>query len=258
MFSLSMRVHRSLSFKESIYRDHGNKVAILIGDYLLGQSFNELASLRNYEVLEFMASALRDLIMGQYFGPRDKSNKPCPVGPQIAKGNISFLDTFSCDPIDIFGSIYDRKSEWFLRNTLGDGSLLGKTCFCILKSAGYSQELQNVAYSFGKYFSLAQQALQDIMDFYSETDAVNLTGLPVLLHLQKDEKLYEHIEKYKDNLEKINFRMVREKVLRGTAIQEAFIVKTQCTDAVFNILNNFEACEAHNLLQDMIKYLKHV
>lgn len=250
-----MDIHRTLSYKESQHQSYGNKIAILCGDYLLGKCFSELAHLRDYNLLEFMGSALRDLTMGQYFGLRDKHNKPYPTKPIVMQEDTSFLDTFSCDPIETVNSLFNCKSEWILRNTLGNGGLLGKACLSIAKSAGYTQELQNIAYSFGKYFSLAHQALQEINDLYMKTGTVNLISLPVLLHLQKDGELYKHIENHKDNIDEVNCNIIRQRVLSGTAVEEAHSLKKQCADAVFSILNIFGHCDAQNLLQNMVKYI---
>ncbi|GJQ70198.1 hypothetical protein Trydic_g22658 [Trypoxylus dichotomus] len=231
MFTMTMKMHKSLSHKESVNRSYGNKIAILCGDYLLGQCFSELAHLRDYNLLEFMGSGLRDLAAGQSFGPRDKNNMPYPFKPLAAKEDTLFPDTFSSDPIEICDSTYNCKSEWILRNIL---------------------ELQQVAYSFGKYFSLAYQALIDTNDLYYKTNTVNLISLPVLLHLQNDKDLYEHIEKYKENIEEVDVSMVREKVLSGVGMGESHWLKREYADAAYNTLNMFEACDAKNLLQDMI------
>lgn len=60
----------------------GNKIALLSGDYLLGNSCVELANLRNQEIVELISSALRDLAESEFIGIRDIQNIPLPYRPK--------------------------------------------------------------------------------------------------------------------------------------------------------------------------------
>lgn len=250
-----MRVHKCLCTKSTV-RNYGNKIAILCGDYLLSRCFNELANSRDHDLLEYMGSALRDLTVGQYLGSRDENNRPYPFKSNTVQKDVSLLETFSCEPIQIQDSLHNCKSEWFLRNTLGSSGLLGKACFSILKSAGYSQQFQNVAYSFGKYFNMAHQVLKEINDICFETNSIELTSLPVLLHLQNDEELFKYIEFCKESGEEVDCGYLRQRVLNGSALEEANNIKKQCGRSALSIVCTLDSCEAQNLLQDMIKYIE--
>ena len=63
----------------------GNKIALLSGDYLLGNSCSELANLKNQELVELMSSAVRDLAEAEFVGPRDMQNNPLPARPRTEK-----------------------------------------------------------------------------------------------------------------------------------------------------------------------------
>lgn len=50
----------------------GNKLSLLTGDYLLSNSFKELAGLKCHEVNELISTCLRDLVEADFIEPRDR------------------------------------------------------------------------------------------------------------------------------------------------------------------------------------------
>ncbi|XP_026468834.1 decaprenyl-diphosphate synthase subunit 2-like [Ctenocephalides felis] len=229
----------------------GNKIALLSGDYLLGNSCVELANLRNQEIVELISSALRDLSESEFIGIRDQQNIPLPFRPKSqlsskfsanklklnysdkdSEANITeIFETFeneknTCsDEEDNLKSItlenaFDNPaSEWELRHILSAGSLLGKSCQGALKLAGHPPEMQRHAYLFGRHLALAWQACIDLEPFQStkwpSTQRFSLVSAPILFHLCLHPELYDReITKGLDNVENIDYQQIREEVAR--------------------------------------------
>lgn len=80
---------------------------------------------------------------------------------------------------DILGN---SESDWTLRNTLMDGSLLGTGCKCCMNIAGKSEEKQLEAFTFGKHLALAWQSSLDLEVFlepYEEGKLYNQLDLSI-------------------------------------------------------------------------------
>ncbi|GBP15299.1 Probable hexaprenyl pyrophosphate synthase, mitochondrial [Eumeta japonica] len=126
----------------------GNKIGLLIGDYLLGHSSAELAGLRNQEVVEIISSAVRDFSESEFIGDRDEQNNPLPSKPgsNPVKSNgttttpdIDFDEQDVLTPMSISRAGIPEKSgnvEIFLNA----GSLWEKSCQASLKLAGQSEK----------------------------------------------------------------------------------------------------------------------
>lgn len=152
----------------------GNKIALLSGDYLLGNACLQLAGLRNQTLIELISSSLRDMAESNFIGDRDVQNNPLPTAPGgqpsavHASGDLGFGDLEdNTQPMSIKDVMGNPEKEWSLRHILGAGSLLGKSCQGALILAGQAVELQKQGYLFGKHLSLAWQACIDLEPFSS-------------------------------------------------------------------------------------------
>lgn len=156
----------------------GNKIALLSGDYLLGNACLQLAGLRNQPLIELISSAVRDLAESNFIGERDQQNNPlpsCPLDcPGMAaadrdsepEGAVNFGDLVNnTQPLSLEGVMGNPEREWALRHILGAGSLLGKSCQGAMMLAEQSEALQRRGYMFGKHLSLAWQACIDLEPF---------------------------------------------------------------------------------------------
>lgn len=153
----------------------GNKIALLSGDYLLGNACLQLAGLRNQELIELISSSVRDLAESNFVGDRDPQNNPLPSKPEPKSTNdvksgddLGFGDLEdNTKPLNIKDVLGHPEKEWSLRHILGAGSLLGKSCQGALILAGQPVKLQKQGYLFGKHLSLAWQACIDLEPFSS-------------------------------------------------------------------------------------------
>ncbi|KAF4519388.1 hypothetical protein B566_EDAN008696 [Ephemera danica] len=178
----------------------GNKIALLSGDYLLGNSCAELAALRNSELVELMSSAVRDLAEAEFIGERDKQNQPLP-----SRGL--------------------NEQDWLVRSVLSAGSLLGKSCQGALKLAGHNETLQQSGYRFGQHLALAWQACLELEPFISSAGAAgqmpfSLTSAPVIFTLQNQPELFEEIDKGRESIDNVDYAKVHATIMQGPGITQ--------------------------------------
>ena len=124
----------------------GNRVAILAGDFLFGQSSWYLANLDNLEVVKLLAEVIMDLAAGE-----------------IQQGMNRFDASLLIDT-------YLEKSYYKTASLIANSS----------KAAGLlsdvSEETAEHLYEYGRHIGLAFQIVDDILDFTSSTDTL---GKPV-------------------------------------------------------------------------------
>ncbi|CAB3381190.1 Hypothetical predicted protein [Cloeon dipterum] len=210
----------------------GNKIALLSGDYLLGNSCAELANLRNSELVELMSSAVRDMAEGEFVGERDKQNNPLP-SPGLTE------------------------QDWTLRSVLSAGSLLGKSCQGTLKLAGHGEELQLRGYRFGQHLALAWQACLELEPFTSSAGAdgqmpFSLTSAPVIFTLQDDPSLFEEINKGKENIEDVDYSKIHAAVMSGPGIPQTKELQRHHAQKALQELEGFEENDARKALSNII------
>lgn len=237
----------------------GNKIALLGGDYLLGNACLQLANLRNQELIELISSAVRDLAESNFVGDRDDENNALPSDPKnkIHIDDDSPIKHFeSTKDIDMSLILGHPEREWSFRHTLSSGSLLGKSCQGTLKLAGQSEELQKHGYSFGKHLALAWQASMDLEPFRLQelpfNTSFSLISAPVLFHLDYDSSLYEEIKKGRKNVNEIDYRKIHKCVLDGPGIEKTKELQRKHGQAAMDVLNEFPNCDARTALQNII------
>lgn len=129
----------------------GNKLSLLTGDYLLSNSFKELAGLKCHEVNELISTCLRDLVEADFIEPRDRyplyfhfqnfllyrqsfhinfsQNRPLPAKPLGKKEKVVEVpNQFDENVLKISEVLGNAKAEWTLRHLLDGASLLAKCC----------------------------------------------------------------------------------------------------------------------------------
>lgn len=246
----------------------GNKIALLSGDYLLGNACLQLAGLRNQPLIELISSAVRDLAESNFFGERDQQNNPLPSRPlesPVATGNgsngtnvdLSFGDMIdNTQPLSLAGVMGNPEKEWALRHILGAGSLLGKSCQGAMMLAGQSEALQRRGYMFGKHLSLAWQACIDLEPFNSDQlpsgGRFSLVSAPVLFHLDHDPALYSEIEKGLVSIDNVDFAKIHAAVLKGPGLERTRELQKKHSLAAMDVLNELPPSDARTALQNII------
>lgn len=251
MINTSHQIHTSIIDLKSNDKSQasdlafGNKTAVLCGDFLLYMSCTELAGLKDQDVVELMSSALADLSQSEFIGLRDKQNNIYPENP---------MNSFKCEVSHrptkefIFSDHYHTaKKQWEMYHTFKCGNILGKACKGTLKLGGHSKKVQNEGLEFGKSFALAWQASKELQEFKKNLDCFSLFSAPVLFHLQFDNSLYDEIRNGCDNVEDINYDIVRKLILEGPGLESTEKLLWEHSEAALKFLDclpNSEACRA--------------
>lgn len=217
----------------------GNKIALLSGDYLLGNSCAELAALRNQDLVELMSSAVRDLAEAEFIGRRDSQNNALPSIPPENNTNYA-LD------------------EWTLRNVLSAGALLGKSCQGTLKLAGHNEEMQQQGYNFGKHLALAWQACLDLGPFISKDQTLpfNLCSAPVMFHIEHDPSVLEEINKGLDSVQDVDYAKVYDMVMKGPGVELTKQLQKDHSQRTMEVLSVFQESDARTALLNIIAAMR--
>ncbi|XP_053684655.1 all trans-polyprenyl-diphosphate synthase PDSS2 [Sabethes cyaneus] len=242
----------------------GNKIALLSGDYLLGNACLQLAGLRNQELIELISSSVRDLAESNFVGDRDQQNNPLPSKPEPKAASSEQLGDDlglgdledNTQPMNVKDVLGNPEKEWSLRHILGAGSLLGKSCQGALLLAGQPVKLQKQGYLFGKHLSLAWQACIDLEPFSGTNlpagTRFSLVSAPVLFHLEHDPSLYEEIKKGLESVDNIDYAKIHAEVIKGPGLEKTRNLQKKHSLAAMAVLNELPPTDARTALQNII------
>ncbi|KAI9735923.1 MAG: coq1 putative hexaprenyl diphosphate synthase [Cirrosporium novae-zelandiae] len=130
----------------------GNKMAVLAGDFLLGRASVALARLRDAEVVELLATAIANLVEGEFMQLQNTA-------------------------LDESNPLYSAETmNYYLQKTyLKTASLISKSCRAAALLGGSSSEVIEAAYTYGRNLGLAFQLVDDMLDY---TSAASVLGKP--------------------------------------------------------------------------------
>lgn len=165
-------VRRNVPTVNSLFN---NRVAVLAGDFLFGQSAWYLANLDNLEVVKLLSEVIKDMAEGE-----------------IQQG-LNRFDTTTT--IEKYLDKTYKKTASLIANSAKSAGLL----------SGVSDAMAENLYSYGRHIGLAFQIVDDILDFTGSTEALgkpagsdlisgNLT-IPVLYALEEKPYLEVLIER---------------------------------------------------------------
>ena len=165
-------VRRNVPTVNSLFN---NRVAVLAGDFLFGQSAWYLANLGNLEVVKLLSEVIKDMAEGE-----------------IQQGLNRFDTTLTMDAY--LEKTYCKTASLMANSSKAAGVL-----------SGVSDEVAENLYSYGRHLGLAFQIIDDILDFTGSTEALgkpagsdlisgNLTA-PVLYALEEKPYLEVLIER---------------------------------------------------------------
>ncbi|XP_032690769.1 decaprenyl-diphosphate synthase subunit 2 [Odontomachus brunneus] len=232
---VNINVDGSLGASEMDNMLFGNKIALLSGDYFLGSSCVECATLKNQDVLFLIASIVAELAQAEFIARRDSQNNPIPSIP----------------PKDRTG--YALK-EWELLNIYDAGSLLGNSCQGTLRLAGHNNEIQQEGRKFGQHLSLAWQAYLDLVLCTNKDKAIlyNLCAAPIMFHVEHDPSILAELEKGLKSVENVDYLKVLEIVTAGPGIELTKELIKEHSQKAMEILNIFEENDARKALSNII------
>ncbi|KNE70813.1 hypothetical protein AMAG_14929 [Allomyces macrogynus ATCC 38327] len=131
----------------SVNAEHGNKLAILAGDYLLARASIGLARLRHCEVVELLAASHATAQTATLAAPR-KPRMLLLASTQVPNAR---------DP--------GRFDHYLEKTYMKTASLIAKSCRAATVLAGSPETVNDVAYTYGKHLGLAFQLVDDLLDF---------------------------------------------------------------------------------------------
>jgi len=213
-----------------------NKVAVLIGDYLLSRGL--LLSLDNneFELLKIVSEATREMSEGELL--------------QIEKARKLDIEE------DIYFEIIRKKTA----------SLIASCCAAGASSGKADNETILKMKQFGTYTGIAFQIKDDLFDY----DKSNTTGkpngidikeqkmtLPLIYFLNKSKsgerrKVINIIKNHNNNPEKVG--IVIEKVIRSGGIEYAKGKMKEYHSKALSILREFPESEARIALENLVNY----
>ncbi|XP_045533561.1 all trans-polyprenyl-diphosphate synthase PDSS2-like [Pieris brassicae] len=228
-----------------------NKIAILIGDYLLVTANGMLARLKNQDLSYLISTALRDLSEGEFFGPRDEQNMPIPSIPNQNKPDDFRIqcDTLPLEVKDVLGS---PVREWTLRTLYNGGTLFGRGCQGAMFLAKQSIEEEQRAFLFGCHLCLAWQAVSDLQKFMDTKDMFSLVSAPVLFGLSHSPHLHTQVSNIK-NINEVNYHKLKEDILNTNAIERTKLLYSEHADKAKRYVEFFGDNESVRTIKSMIK-----
>ncbi|XP_038206986.1 all trans-polyprenyl-diphosphate synthase PDSS2-like [Zerene cesonia] len=229
---------------------YANKIAILIGDYLLVTANGMLASLKNQDLSYLISTALRDISEGEFFGPRDEQNMPLPSKP---KDNVVDNFRISCEtvPLDVNDVLGSPVREWTLRTLYNGGTLFGRGCQGAMYLADRSVEEQKKAFLFGCHLCLAWQAASELHKFTNTKEPYSLVSAPALFGLQRLPHLYETVNV--KNVSVVDYESLKEELLETDAVERTKLLYSENADKARCYADLFGDNEAVRTIKRMIK-----
>jgi len=200
--------------------EYGNKISILGGDYLLANACTGLAALRITKIVEIISIAIAEFTQSEFIGQQDPQGRVVPTEDQLS------LDS------------------WLTRARLSVGSLLGAGCQGTMLAAGYGEDMQQAARQLGLHLALAIRAHDEKMMFTEEGGMgsgapFSLAAAPVMFHLQEDKELLEYIQSFSQDLSRMNYRKVFDKVADSKGVEATARLCEEHVDSSLKILETF-------------------
>lgn len=213
-----------------------NKIAVLVGDYLLSRGL--LLSLENddFELLRVVSNATREMSEGELL--------------QIEKAR----------KLDIEENIY---FEIIRKKT---ASLIASCCACGATSAGATPDRIAQMHSFGENVGMAFQIKDDLFDYKNDGMSGKPNGADIkekkmtlpLIHMLSNLNSYDRkriinvVKNHNDEPKKV--AEVIEKVNNSGGIEYAMQKMNEYKDKALKILNEFPPGESRTSLQELVIY----
>ena len=214
-----------------------NKIAVLVGDYLLSKSVLLASENKDFDLLTVVSNAIREMSEGELL--------------QIEKAkNLDITE-------DIYFEIIRQKTA----------ALLSACCEIGARSVGANDDIAKKMYRFGELVGIAFQIKDDLFDYTS----TNIIGKPIGIDIKeqkmtlpliysintasKSERrwLIRSVKKY--NNDKKRVREVIEYVKNHGGLNYSEQVMYDYRDKALRILDEFEECEAKESLRTLLNYV---
>jgi len=223
-------VRRNVPTVNSLFN---NRVAVLAGDFLFGQSAWYLANLDNLEVVKLLSEVIKDMAEGE-----------------IQQGLNRFDTNTSIDAY--LEKTYNKTASLIANSAKGAGLL-----------SDVSAQTATDLYYYGRFIGLAFQIVDDILDFTASTEALgkpagsdlisgNLTA-PVLYALEEKPYLEVLIEREFAQPEDIEQAIAL--VMESRGIERSRDLAAQYAQTAVQRINQLKPSESSKALVDLADYV---
>lgn len=213
-----------------------NKIAVLVGDYLLSKGLLLSVDKKEFRLLEIVSNAVREMSEGELL--------------QIEKArNLDITE-------EVYYEIIRQKTA----------SLIAACCACGAASAGSDENTIEKMRLFGEKIGLAFQVKDDIFDFGLGDEIGKPTGidikerkmtLPLIYALNKADKATKRKMIYivkNQNEDQNKVKEVIDFVIGSGGIQYATDVMRKLSDEALTYLNDFPDSDSKNSLIGLVEY----
>ncbi|KAJ1991107.1 coq1 putative hexaprenyl diphosphate synthase [Dimargaris cristalligena] len=196
--------------KTCAHLQFGNKMAILVGDFLIARACCALTRLRHNEVTELLATVISDLTEGEVMQLKNSEQEEVVDRRRLdAEGKLpsspsslsslphssstlpgSVLSSSTTSPI-VDGPTPATFNYYLQKSYLKTAALIAKSCRAAALLGGCPPEVADQAYLYGKNLGLAFQLIDDMLDFtVTEADMGKPVGADLKLGLATGPVLY--------------------------------------------------------------------
>lgn len=214
-----------------------NKIAVLVGDYLLSKGLLLSVDNSEYRLLQIVSNAVREMSEGELL--------------QIEKARR----------LDISEEIYFE----IIRSKTA--SLIASCCACGAASAKAGEGKIKMMRDFGETVGIAFQIKDDLFDYGTGENIGKPTGidikekkmtLPLIFALNKSswfekKQLINIVKNHSDNPKKVT--EVVEHVMRSGGIEYATQKMNEYKEKALMMLNDFPSSESRTSLEGLVKYV---
>jgi octaprenyl-diphosphate synthase len=213
-----------------------SKITVLVGDYLLSRGLLLAVDNKEYDLLEIVSNAVREMSEGELL--------------QVKKSR----------------KIYISEEEYFDIIKKKTASLISSCSSCGAKAAGANQETVQVFHEFGEKVGLAFQIKDDLLDYQNTIKIGKPTGndikekkvtLPLIYALQNaDEKSKKAIKKVfgKKSKTKDEVQHIVDFAKRHNGIKAAEDKMHELKNEALEMLKPFENNDAKNGLVKLVNF----
>lgn len=213
-----------------------NKIAVLVGDYLLSKGLLLSVDKKEYRLLQIVSNSVREMSEGELL--------------QIEKAR----------KLDIEENIY---FEIIRQKT---ASLIASCCACGAASVNCSDEVVEKMRLFGEYVGIAFQIKDDLFDYGSDTGIGKPTGidikekkmtLPLIYALNNassanKRRIINIVKNHNQNSSKV--KEVIDYVTQSGGIEYTRKKMLEYRDKAIELLHTFPQNEARNSLEDLVNF----
>jgi geranylgeranyl pyrophosphate synthase len=234
----------------------GNKIALLVGDFLIANTHRLISEIRDSKVQELVSRAICDVVDASFIGSQDKHSNSLPFEPGMIPNRIDMSFENSEKPVKLEGRSGTAEDEWMIRQILHRGFLIAKGCqsSAILSGRG-SQSVQKNCFELGKSLFLTWQAFVELKSFRDtpfDGGKVNLTSAPFLFHLSHEPSLYKEICDESNSESGLNHASLHAKVVNGRGMAETEKLLEKLKSTTHGELSSFPASQGKSEIENIL------